>query len=125
MIGLVAVVVGDLEGAGFEQCGLVLSAEAVEDVIGEVGRGGDADQGFDALGPGQGDEEGHPAAHGGADERDGAFRGDVVENVERVGEPGADGAVIEVSVRGAVAGIVETDVGLAACDALFFEICGF
>ena len=77
------------------------------ELVCEVRRGGEQDEGFDALGSGEGREQRHPAAHGGADEDEWALR-QLIDDGEGVGAPAADCSIGERSTAFAVAEIVET-----------------
>jgi len=82
-------------------------------VLGEVGRRGDADEAGDPVRPGQGDEQHDPAAHAGADE-DLRPGGEAVERGQRIVRPASDRAVAKDAARPAVAGIIEAQRRLPA-----------
>ena len=82
-------------------------------VLGEVGGGGDADQGARLDAAARGQQQRDPAAHRGTDQhlRAVRLRGDHAGGVLR---PAADGAVLEAAARTAVTRIVEAQEGRAA-----------
>ena len=82
--------------------------------------GGDADQAGDPFRAGQRDAQHQPAAQARADQYLRALR-DAVEDGERVLGPAPDRAVGEDARRGAVAEIVETQVGAARRPAMVLE----
>ena len=84
--------------------------------LGEVGRGGDADQRGDAIRAGEGGQQRDPAAHRGADQDQRPF-GQPVDHGQRILGPAADRAVLEPAAAGAVAGVVEPQHRLAALGA--------
>ncbi len=89
-------------------------------ILGEVGRGGDADEGGDAMRTRQCREQHDPAAHARADENLRPFR-QLVEDGERVALPATDRGVLETSRESPMAEIIEAQEGLAVRPAEGFE----
>ena len=75
-------------------------------ILGEVRRGGDADQGGDAVRPGQCHQKGDPAAHAAAGQQQ-RPRSQAINQQQGVVGPAADGAVREGAAAGAMAGVVQ------------------
>ncbi len=116
-----AVFTGNIDVAVLHQPGAFLEGHRLpHQRLGEVGRGGDADQGRDALRAGEGGEQRQPAAHRGADQ-DQRSVALVVDHADGIGGPAADGAVLENAAAGAVSGIVELQHRLAARGTVFGE----
>ncbi len=81
--------------------------------LGEIGRGREQKQGCDVLGTRPRREQRDPGAHAGADENLRAIA-QSVQHRERIVAPARDRAVAERARRGAVAEIVEAQIGVAA-----------
>ncbi len=91
-----------------EQRALGLGQARPDRLLGEVGRRGDADEARHPLRQRPGEEQGDPAAHGGADEHLRAAR-QRLHRIARVLRPVADRAVVEAARGLAMAGIIEAE----------------
>ena len=91
-----------------------------EQILGEIGGGGDADERMDSLGSGQRRQQHDPAAHARPDQDLRAF-GQFVDDGDRILDPAADRADGEVTARRPVAKIIEAHKGAAAPPAVFLE----
>jgi len=101
------------EFASLQELPALLGAETVPDqVLGEVRRRRDADQGRDPLGPGESHQQGNPAAHTGAHQNLRPHR-QSIQHGQRIGKPPADGPLAEIARGGAMAEVVEAQEGLA------------
>ncbi len=91
---------------------LLIGCETWPDqLFGEVRRRRDQHQALDPLRPGQGDQAGDPAAHGGADQHHRPL-GQVIEHRQGVLAPTGDGPLAKVAARGAMTEIVEAEIVL-------------
>ena len=89
--------------------------------LGEIGRGSDADQPRDPLGPCQRGEQHQPPPHRRADQ-DLRPLGQRVDHREAVFGPAADGAIAKIAIRSAMAAVVEADEALSALTGQRLEI---
>jgi hypothetical protein len=111
--------IGLAVGRGLQPETLAIEVEALrlgglgqQKILGEIGRCGDTKQSSHALGPRKRQQQHDPAAHTGADHDQRPSR-DPVDYRERILGPAADRAVLEATIRAAVAGIVEAHIGPA------------